>query len=209
MQQYQTSYHQLIMIEDAGFYNPLAPWPNCPNSKNQISELGPEAQTNWTQVYLKDAVKRLQKDIKGVQLDVADVFAMQQLCAYETIALGYSAFCGLFTEEEWLGFEYSNGASLSLLYATKRYEILMRNAHDTDLSFWYGNGPGQPSAAAQSVGYAQELIARLMQTPLTNFTATTTNATLDSSNVTFPLNQPIYVDATHDTVLSTSECSLG
>ena len=85
----------------------------------------------------------------------------------------------------------------------------MRNAHDADLSFWYGNGPGQPSAAAQSVGYAQELIARLMQTPLTNFTATTTNATLDSSNVTFPLNQPIYVDATHDTVLSTSECSLG
>ena len=25
----------------------------------------------------------------------------------QTVALGYSAFCGLFTEEEWEGFEYA------------------------------------------------------------------------------------------------------
>ena len=31
---------------------------------------------------------------------------MLQLCAYETDALGYSAFCPLFTEADFRGFEY-------------------------------------------------------------------------------------------------------
>lgn len=33
---------------------------------------------------------------------------MQDLCAYELVALGGSEFCDLFTEEEWKGFEYQN-----------------------------------------------------------------------------------------------------
>lgn len=31
----------------------------------------------------------------------------QALCAYETVALGFSHWCGIFTYEEWEGFEYS------------------------------------------------------------------------------------------------------
>lgn len=31
---------------------------------------------------------------------------MLQLCSYETHALGYSAFCNLFTEEDFLNYEY-------------------------------------------------------------------------------------------------------
>lgn len=31
---------------------------------------------------------------------------MLQLCAYETNALGYSAFCGLFSQQDYLNFEY-------------------------------------------------------------------------------------------------------
>ena len=31
---------------------------------------------------------------------------MLQLCSYETIALGYSAFCNLFSEEDFLNYEY-------------------------------------------------------------------------------------------------------
>ncbi|KAJ3014815.1 hypothetical protein NUW54_g1213 [Trametes sanguinea] len=98
---------------------------------------------------------------------------------YETVALGWSAFCGLFTEEEWKGYEYA-----------------------FDLELWYSFGPGNPASAAQGIGYVQELVARLTQTPLTEFN-TNLNGTLDGSNVTFPLTQPIYVDATHDTVIST------
>ena len=72
-----------------------------------------------------------------------------------------------------------------------------------DLEFWYGLGPGNPTSAAQGIGYVQELIARLTQTPITQFN-TTTNSTITNSNVTFPLNQPIFVDATHDVIISYS-----
>ena len=74
----------------------------------------------------------------------------------------------------------------------------------TDLEFWYGDGPGNPTGSAQGIGYVQELLARLTQTPLTTF-ETTTNGTLDGNNITFPLNQPIYMDATHDTNIASSE----
>ncbi|KAI0936637.1 hypothetical protein AcW1_000823 [Taiwanofungus camphoratus] len=181
--QYTTSYYESIIIESSGYNNTLAPWNACPNANNAIGNLGGVASGNWSQVYLKNTVPRLQQYLKGVTLDVSQVYAMQQLCAYETVALGYSDFCNLFTEEEWLGFEYS-----------------------IDLSFWYGDGPGNPAAAAQGIGYVQELVARLTQTPLTEF-ATSLNGTLDGNNITFPLNQPIYVDATHDTVIANSESS--
>jgi hypothetical protein len=31
----------------------------------------------------------------------------QALCSYETVALGFSHWCGLFTYEEWEGYEYA------------------------------------------------------------------------------------------------------
>ena len=73
-----------------------------------------------------------------------------------------------------------------------------------DLSFWYGNGPGNPTSAAQGLGWAQELISRLTSTRITDFDSSV-NGTTDSSNITFPFDQPIYVDASHDTVISASE----
>ena len=77
-----------------------------------------------------------------------------------------------------------------------------------DLDFWYGSGPGNPTAAAVGIGWVQELVSRLTKTPLTTFD-TSTNGILDSSNITFPLDQPIYVDASHDTVISQSESDAG
>ena len=32
---------------------------------------------------------------------------MQSICAYENAFIGMSDFCGLFTLEEWKGFEYT------------------------------------------------------------------------------------------------------
>lgn len=66
-----------------------------------------------------------------------------------------------------------------------------------DLEFWYGNGPGSPVGAAMGAGYANELLDRLLHIqPSSN--PFSVNATLDGSNTTFPLDQAIYVDATHD-----------
>ena len=112
---YQTSYHQEIIIEADGFNNTLAPWNACPNSNDAVAgDLGGYASGNWTNVYLNATVARLQQYVTGINLTTSDLYAMQQMCAYETVALGYSQFCGLFTEEEWRGFDYSIGESQCL-----------------------------------------------------------------------------------------------
>ncbi|KAF8191057.1 histidine phosphatase superfamily [Mycena galopus ATCC 62051] len=178
VQEYQNDYHQLIEIEAQGFNSTLAPYDQCPNANNAISAAAANFTNQWESIYLADAQKRLAPHLTGFTLNTTWLFAMQQTCAYETVALGYSAFCDLFTEEEWKGYEYS-----------------------VDISFWYDNGPGNPAVAAEGIGWVQELVSRLTQTRITEF-ASTVNGTIVSSNVTFPLSQPMFVDATHDTVIS-------
>ena len=102
----------MIAIEDDGFYSSLDPWEACPNANNDIANIGIDAAGNWSQIYLKDTVSRLQTYISGVELDTSSVFSMQELCVYETVALGYSTFCDLFTDEEWEGFDYAIGELL-------------------------------------------------------------------------------------------------
>lgn len=107
---YETSYYQEILIENGGFNSTLSPQVTCPNNGNHVAgNLGGWATGNWTQVYLNATVPRLQQYVTGLNLTTSDLYAMQQLCAYETVALGYSKFCELFTEEEWRGFDYSFG----------------------------------------------------------------------------------------------------
>ncbi|KAG2075022.1 phosphoglycerate mutase-like protein [Suillus decipiens] len=174
---YETDYHQEIIIEADGFNNTLAPYGTCTNANTEdIGYFGDIQSGKWADIYLKSAQERLQPLIPGFDLTTSQLIAMQEMCTFETVALGYSEFCDLFTEEEWEGYAY---------YA----------------DFWYSEGPGNPTAAAQGLGYVQELVSRLTHTPIDVWNSTT-NSTLDSSNVTFPLNQLIYVDATHDVVMS-------
>lgn len=109
VQDFQSSYELSIQIEEDNFNSTLAPWNNCPNANGPLYNLGYTATAQWQAIYLKDAVKRLQAYIKGVKLTTDDAYAMQNLCAFETVSLGFSEFCGLFTEEEWKGFEYALG----------------------------------------------------------------------------------------------------
>lgn len=74
----------------------------------------------------------------------------------------------------------------------------------TDLSFYYDNSFGSPVSAAMGVGYLQELLSRLTQTSITSSNSSV-NATLNANKITFPLDQPIFVDHSHDTIISTSE----
>jgi hypothetical protein len=73
-----------------------------------------------------------------------------------------------------------------------------------DILFWYSFGPGNPTNAALGIGWVQELVSRLTQTRITKFD-TAVNSTIVSSDITFPLYQPIFVDATHDTTITASE----
>jgi hypothetical protein len=83
VQSYQSDYHQSIVIEAPGFNNTLAPYDTCSNSNNAIGDFGGVQEAKWIPIYLAGAVKRLQPLINGVNLTAAEVFAMQQLCAYE------------------------------------------------------------------------------------------------------------------------------
>ena len=101
----------------------------------------------------------------------------QTLCPYETVAFGYSEWCDLFTYEEWQGFEYT-----------------------IDLQFNGNNGFASPTGRGVGIGYVEEIYARLSN-HVYNLApgATNVNRTLDSMNSTFPLNQTLYFDFSHDT----------
>ncbi|KAH7882879.1 phosphoglycerate mutase-like protein [Phlebopus sp. FC_14] len=178
-------YEQVLMIEAEGFNNTLAPYDTCPNAKTHgKADRSLSYVRRWSSIYLNEAKERLQAELlpaesgkKGFELSIEDVYRMQQMCAYETVALGYSKFCELFTEEEWEGFNYA-----------------------MDLSFWYDSAFGSPVARVQGVGYVQELISRLTHTPI-EIHNSSTNATFHASEVTWPLEDVLYVDATHEVVV--------
>ncbi|KAK7037570.1 hypothetical protein VNI00_011062 [Paramarasmius palmivorus] len=173
-------YQQSITIEAANFNNTLAPYDVCPNANRRtVSDRGTWYVARWADKYLATARKRLQKQIKGFELSIEDVYTMQQMCAYETVAIGYSKFCELFTEEEWEGFDYA-----------------------LDLGFWYNSAFGSPVARVQGAGWVQEMIHRLEQRPVTEETNKfSMNFTLDGDTRTFPVDQALYVDATHEVVV--------
>lgn len=68
----------------------------------------------------------------------------------------------------------------------------------------YGSAFGDPVARVQGVGWIKELVARLTHTPIKEHNSST-NSTLDDNPVTFPLNQSLYVDATHEVIVLNSK----
>ena len=49
------------------------------------------------------------------------------------------------------------------------------------------------------------MVARLTNTPMNKYPKSTTNSTYDNNDYVFPLNQPMYFDFTHDTVIAAGE----
>jgi hypothetical protein len=166
-----------LIIEQNGFNNSLAGYYDCPNSNLAVATGGNTALTAWAAVYLKNATARIQQQITGTGLNwtVTDTYSAQSLCAYETVALGYSAWCGLFTFEEWQGYEYS-----------------------VDINFAGNNAFQSPTGRAVGIGWQQELFARLQHRTI-NSADGNVNYTLDGSPSTFPTNQALNFDFTHDT----------
>ncbi|KAG2156842.1 uncharacterized protein EDB93DRAFT_1247031 [Suillus bovinus] len=65
----------------------------------------------------------------------------------------------------------------------------------SDVTRWRWSSAGttvRRAAKAQGLGWVQELVSHLTRTPI-NIWNSSTNGTLDSNNITFPLNQPIYM----------------
>lgn len=83
------------------------------------SEENKSILSQYSNEYLDNALKRLLKLNPGLNLTTDDVYNMFGWCAYEINVKGESPFCDLFTNEEFIKYEYS-----------------------VDLSDYYSDGPG-------------------------------------------------------------------
>ncbi|KAJ4298916.1 hypothetical protein N0V90_004159 [Kalmusia sp. IMI 367209] len=166
-----------ILVETLGVNNSGAPYETCPNSNiKSRGSIGSTVAAQFANNAFNATIARLQSQVSGINFTSTDAIAMLQLCSYETHGLGYSAFCDLFSQEDFLNYEYYY-----------------------DLSFYYNNGPGSPVAAAQGKGFLDEFIARFTGRYPQALSAL--NRTFDNTSTYFPLNQSIYADATHEVVV--------
>ncbi|KAF9879048.1 histidine acid phosphatase [Colletotrichum karsti] len=172
-----------VIIEQNMANNSLAGYLNCPNARKQNG--GDEAAKIWASNYLANATARLKGMVEGFDWTIEDTYAAQTMCPYETVAYGFSRFCDLFTYEEWVGFSYS-----------------------VDLAFAGNNAFQNPTGRAVGIGWQQEVVARLQNHTL-GYSGSQINVTLDNNTETFPLNQSLYFDFSHDTNIASILTAFG
>ncbi|OCT52747.1 3-phytase A [Cladophialophora carrionii] len=151
------------------------------------SEIGDDAQAAWAKIFIPPIQARLNADLPGANLSIDQTIYMMDLCPFNTVADEdglISPFCALFTELEWVQYDY--------------YESLGK---------YYGYSYGNPLGPTQGVGFVNELIARLTDAPVQDHTST--NHTLDDSPATFPLGRKLYADFSHDNDMTAIFSALG
>lgn len=179
-------YDLILQEEEDGKNSTLAGYFSCPNSYNKSYIPAANLTRQWVDTYLAETTIRLQKLLPGFSnLTTSDAFYMQNLCAFEHAAFGSSPWCGLFTETEWRGFEYT-----------------------FDLDFYGSCGHGSAVGAAEGSGWLYELLARLEKRYITE-PKYGVNVSLTDNEHVFPLNQTLYVDLTHDSVIVSVLTALG
>ncbi|GME37750.1 putative histidine phosphatase superfamily clade-2 protein [Neofusicoccum parvum] len=169
----------LIIPEGGTENNTLASYDSCFNDyEDGIGNIGDLDVFNYLPVYLEDATKRLQRHAPaGFTFTVNDTYAMQSICAYEMQYIGQSDFCGLFTADEWTGFE-----------------------NTLDMAYYYDYAWGNPTGRAQGIGYVQELLARLQNQYIT-WSNSSVNSTITDNPEDFPLGRKFYADFSHDDII--------
>lgn len=167
--------HLEVLTEAEKQNNTLEPKYGCPNGKE--IKLGDNLRKEWQNVYLRKSLDRIQQNIQGINLTIADMENFISMCPYEMSGQGYSNFCSLFDKEEWKSFEYEN-----------------------DLKFQANNGFMSPTGKALGIGYVNEFLERVTKG---SFKApqTTQNSTLNKNSSYFPLDQSLYADFTHDSAI--------
>ncbi|KAF8472654.1 multiple inositol polyphosphate phosphatase [Kalaharituber pfeilii] len=88
-------------------------------------DLGVKKLEEYRSTYLGKISKRLEKENPGFNFTDSEIYSMQEMCGFETTVRGSSKWCDVFTEDEWLKFEYAR-----------------------DVIHYYRTGPGNPYARA-------------------------------------------------------------
>lgn len=180
-------YPLTLLYEGDGFNNTLN-HDLCTEFENGTwSEIGDNAQGIWAKSFIPPIQARLNAALQGANLSIAQTIYMMDLCPFNTVASDdgtISAFCALFTDSEWHSYNY--------------YETLNK---------YYGYSYGNPLGPTQGVGFVNELIARLTNTPVRDYT--TVNHTLDDNPATFPLGRRLYADFSHDNDMTSIFAAIG
>ena len=171
-------YHLEVLTEEDYQNNTLAPKNACRNADNDDFMFDDYLSSQWQNIYLEVPRKRLQNNIRSLTLTNTDVYNMMMACPYLTSGIGFSQFCNLFTKEEWENFEY-----------------------DQDLQTVGKHGFQNPTARAQGIPYVQDLVSRLQKRKFQG-PVTAQNMTLEQSDTYTPLDQPLYIDFSHHSVIS-------
>jgi hypothetical protein len=153
---------------------------------------GTHEQNIWIGQFGPSIVERLNKEVPGAGVKASNIYSLMSVCAIETQVLEKkSPWCDVFSEDNWIAFEYA--ADVEKFYKTGCVRSLsyrcISSSHVCD-------SYGEPLGPVQGVGWVNELLARLTESPVQDHTQT--NHTLDSSPETFPLDRAIYVDFTHE-----------
>lgn len=210
-----------ILVEAPGLNNSGAPYETCTNADvTSRGAIGSTVATAFAHDAFNSTIARLnslvrstprtvsvsrgqvaltESQVEGITFTPTDAVAMLQLCSYETVALGDSAFCSLFSQEDYLNYEYYYDLVIIFTRFISSLHVLTPADMFFFKSFYYNNGPGSPVSAAQGKGYLQEWVGRFTGTYPAADSAL--NETYDDNPTYFPLNQSIYADATHEVVI--------
>ncbi|KIX93775.1 uncharacterized protein Z520_10399 [Fonsecaea multimorphosa CBS 102226] len=180
-------YPVILQYEGDGFNNTLN-HALCTEFENGTdSEIADDAQDAWAKIFIPPIQARLNSGLPGANLSIGQTVDIMDLCPFNTVANDdgtISPFCALFTESEWHSYGY--------------YQTLGK---------YYGYSYGNPLGPTQGVGFVNELIARLTNTSVQDYTST--NHTLDDNPATFPLGRKLYADFSHDNDMTAIFSALG
>ncbi|QSZ33764.1 hypothetical protein DSL72_005335 [Monilinia vaccinii-corymbosi] len=182
-------YNIVIINEGAGSNNTLDHDLCTSFEDGPESTIGHSAQATWAAIFTPNITSRLNSNLPGANLTMADTIDFMDLCPFNTVASPtgtISPFCNIFTTTDWKAYDY--------------YQSLGK---------YYGYSWGNPLGATQGVGFANELIARLTSRPVQDHTST--NHTLDDDPTTFPIDASIklYADFSHDNDMTGIYSALG
>lgn len=192
---YNDGYPAILIPEDPSFNNTLSHDLCTSFESGQFSHGGLDAQAVFAETFVPPIQARINEDLKGVNLTSKEIIYLMDLCPFDTVdprdipgqyEAPLSPFCHLFTTSEWHSYDY--------------YQSLGK---------FYGFAQGNPMGPTQGVGFANELIARLTNSPVIDHTST--NSTLDSSQKTFPTdkNTTMFADFSHDNDMMAIYAALG
>ncbi|OJD30830.1 phytase [Diplodia corticola] len=182
-------YDILIISEEETMNNTMS-HAICTNFENEDDDvIDARGQAPFNDIWLPPITSRINDQLPGVNLSQAEVTYLMDLCPFYTVADPegkLSEFCDLFFEDEWKQYDY--------------YQSLGK---------YYHYGAGDPLGPTQGVGYVNELIARLTNTPVQDHTST--NSTLDSDPETFPIGKGnvLFADFSHDNDMTAIFFALG